>query len=77
MLITIKYFGQIAEVTSKEEESLEFSGDTISDLLNALHSKYDSLKNKDFQIAQNQQIVDIETELSGAEIALLPPFAGG
>ena len=50
MLITIKYFGQIAEVTSKEEESLEFSGDTISDLLNALHSKYDSLKNKDFHI---------------------------
>ncbi|WP_298533658.1 MoaD/ThiS family protein [uncultured Algibacter sp.] len=77
MLITIKYFGLIAEVTNTEEESLEFSGTTISDLVNALHSKYDSLKNKDFQIAQNQELVDFETKLTGDEIALLPPFAGG
>ena len=77
MHITIKYFGQIAEITQKEEESLEFSGSLVSELLETLHSKYDTLKNKDFQVAQNQELISIETELTGAEIALLPPFAGG
>ena len=77
MKITIKYFGQIAEVTQLEEESLEFSGTLISELLDLLYSKYNVLKNKDFQVAQNQEIVSIETELTGSEIALLPPFSGG
>ena len=77
MNITIKYFGQIAEVTQTEEESLEFSGSLVSELIETLHSKYDTLKNKDFQVAQNQELISIETELTGAEIALLPPFAGG
>jgi len=77
MHITIKYLGQIAELTNKEEESLEFSGNLVSELIETLHSKYNTLKTKDFQIAQNQELVSIETELTGAEIALLPPFAGG
>lgn len=77
MHITIKYFGQIAEVTQIEEETLEFSGPLISDLLETLYSKYQSLKTKDFKIAQNQELVAFETELTGQDIALLPPFAGG
>ena len=77
MHITVKYFGQLAEVTQLEEESLEFSGNLISELLETLYSKYSLLKNKDFQVAQNQELVSIETELTGNEIALLPPFAGG
>lgn len=77
MHITIKYFGQIAEVTQKKEESLEFSGQQISELLNMLYSKYKPLKNKDFQVAQNQELVSVETKITGTEIALLPPFAGG
>ena len=77
MHITIKYFGQIAEVTETEEESLDFSGSLVSELLETLHAKYNHLKNKDFQVAQNQELVSNETELTGAEIALLPPFAGG
>ena len=77
MNITIKYFGQIAEVTEVEEESLEFSGSLISELLDVLHSKYQNLKTKDFQVAQNQELVSMETKLTGKEIALLPPFSGG
>ena len=77
MQITIKYFGQIAEITNTEEESLEFSGGLVSELLEKLNTKYSELKNKDFQVAQNQELVSIETELNGSEIALLPPFAGG
>ncbi|MFI1743378.1 MoaD/ThiS family protein [Thalassobellus sediminis] len=77
MHITVKYFGQIAEVTQQEEESLEFSGSLISELLDLLYSKYSDLKTKDFQIAQNQELVTNETKITGQEIALLPPFAGG
>lgn len=77
MLITVKYFGQIAEFTKTEEESIEFSGRLVSELLDTLNSKYAALKTKDFKIAQNQELVSIETELTGQDIALLPPFAGG
>lgn len=77
MLITIKYFGQIAEVTQKDEEQIEIKATLISELLELLYSKYDRLKSKDFQVAQNQELVTNEEEITGAEIALLPPFAGG
>ncbi len=77
MHIKVKYFGQIVEVTKLEEETIEFSGGLISELLDELYSKYPVLKNKDFQVAQNQELVTLETEISGNEIALLPPFAGG
>ncbi|WP_298496252.1 MoaD/ThiS family protein [uncultured Algibacter sp.] len=77
MHINIKYFGQIAEITNTEEESLELNGRLVSELLEILNQKYNKLKSIDFQVAQNQELVSIETELTGAEIALLPPFAGG
>lgn len=77
MLITIKYFGQIAEVTSKSEEQINFDGETISGLTEHLYNKYTGLKKKDFQIAQHQELVDFETKLTGEDIALLPPFSGG
>ena len=77
MIILVKYFGQIAEVTQKNGEQLEVSEGLISELIEQLNSKYDALRTKDFQIAQNQELVSMETELTGAEIALLPPFSGG
>ena len=40
MLITIKYFGQTAEATNKDEETLEFPESPVSELLNSLYEKY-------------------------------------
>jgi len=77
MQLRIKYFGQIAEVTQKEEDTIEFQGASISELLEALYSKYSALKYENFQVAQNQELVSIESKITGNEIALLPPFAGG
>lgn len=77
MNLTVKYFGLLAEVTQCNEEQLNFSGATVKELLENLISKYPELKNKDFQIAQNNTITNDETEISSTEIALLPPFAGG
>lgn len=77
MHITVKYFGQIVEVTNTNEETIEVTGAFVSDVLEVLNKKYEQLKNKDFQVAQNQELVSNETKLTGLEIALLPPFAGG
>ncbi len=77
MKLTIKYFGLLAETTHCNEEELEFSGATISELREALYKKYSLLADKDFQIAQDQTLVSDESNISNKEIALLPPFAGG
>ena len=77
MIINIKYFGQIAEVTQQEEEHFECSKKLVSELVESLYDKYPDLKNKDFKIAQNKELVSFDAELTGLEIALLPPFSGG
>lgn len=77
MILSIKYFGLLAEVTGRSEEKIEFSGKSISDLKTILFQKYKELKNKDFQIAQNNELTVNETTVTATEIALLPPFAGG
>ncbi len=77
MVQTIKYFGMLAELTKCEEETIDFSGTYISELLEALFAKYSNLKDKEFQVAQNAELVSFEDKLTGNEIVLLPPFAGG
>ena len=77
MILTIKYFGLLAEVTQCNEEQFDFSGSNVSELREALYQKYEMLTLKDFQVAQNQTLVTNETEITKTEIALLPPFAGG
>lgn len=77
MKLTIKYFGLLAEVTDCVEEHIEFSGTLINDVLEHIYLKYPKLKKTDFQVAQSNHIVSKKTLVSGSEIALLPPFAGG
>ena len=77
MYIRIKYFGLLTEVTGCSEEILEFQGGTVGELLTELNKKHTLLESKDFQIAQNQQLVGLQEQIKGTEIALLPPFSGG
>jgi molybdopterin synthase sulfur carrier subunit len=77
MNLNIKYFGVLAEVTHCQEENLEFSKTTVGELLEFLFEKYPNLKQKDFQVAQNNSIVDKDAQIRNTEIALLPPFSGG
>ena len=78
MQLTIKYFGMLAEATSIDEEIIQTDPCMVSQIVEALTFQHPKIKGKDFKIAVNQQLVDfdyvIQTE---AEIALLPPFAGG
>lgn len=77
MKLKIKYFGLIAEITNCSHETIDFVEGSISDLLEKLFLKYPELKSKDFQVAQNQEIISKISILKGNEIALLPPFSGG
>ncbi len=77
MMITIKYFGLLAEVTGCSSEKINFSGTTISDLKEILFQKHKVLKSLKFKIAQHNELNTDKTKVTSSEIALLPPFAGG
>lgn len=77
MLLQIKYFGMLTEITNRSDESLEFSGSTVNDLLTQLTATYPLLGNKDFKVAVDQVIVSNDHKITHPEIALLPPFSGG
>lgn len=77
MKIKVRYFGMIAEQIGIQEEWLEWE-QPPSDLHAFFLEKYPSLQNKSFQTAVNHEITDrLDASLEIAEIALLPPFAGG
>ena len=77
MQLNIKYFGLLAEVTQCSEETLDFSKSSVLELLDVLFKKYPNLEDKDFQVAQNHEIISREALILENEIALLPPFSGG
>jgi len=77
MNITVKYFGLLAEVTKRSQETIVFNKTTVAHLLEQLYATYPGLKEKDFQVAQNLEIVTKDALLTNQEIALLPPFSGG
>ncbi|MEQ8323307.1 MAG: MoaD/ThiS family protein [Vicingaceae bacterium] len=79
MNIQVKYFGQLAEIAGKAEETISLeSGANIEWVKNMLLQKY-SLQKAFFRIALNSKISEDENlEITdGDELAFFPPFAGG
>ncbi|WP_234859369.1 MoaD/ThiS family protein [Aquimarina aquimarini] len=78
MELTIKYFGMLTEATAITEEFLQIDPCSVAHLVKQLQKNHPKLENTNFKVAINQELVDhthmINTQ---AEIALLPPFAGG
>jgi molybdopterin converting factor small subunit len=79
MQLKIIYFGQAAEAAGKSEEIKEMvSATTVEALKNMLQNIYPELKKFPFQIAVNQSLAHPDFEITNdAEIAILPPYAGG
>lgn len=78
MQLTIKYFGMLAEATSTTEEVLETKICSVFELVKTLKHQHPKLANTNFKIAVDQQLTDLNFIIkTNAEIALLPPFAGG
>lgn len=78
-MITLNYFGNIAEAARSDSETLEHTAMSLAELLALLDSKY-AIAKLPFQVAVNRKIVSKQQPLNisdSDEIALLPPFAGG
>ncbi len=78
-MITVKYFGAIAEKTKSQGEEVSISNVSLKDLLSNLEEKY-QLSDLSFSVAINQKMIPKPYDYSlksNDVIALLPPFAGG
>ncbi len=78
-MISVKYFGDIAEKTNSAGEEFSFSDMPLSALLLVLEQKHE-LSKLSFSIAVNKKIVQNKANYmlkNNDIVALLPPFAGG
>lgn len=78
-MITVNYFGNIAEAVQSDSETLDYKSMSLAELLELLESKY-AIEQYPFQVAVNRKIVSKQKALNivaSDEVALLPPFAGG
>ena len=80
MILNIKYFGVLAEITKKKEEQLvlDNSNLTVNSLKLKVESVYQELKKNSYSIAVNQTLSGMDVAVKDHDvIAFLPPFAGG
>jgi sulfur-carrier protein len=77
-MIKILYFGMLAERTGMTEETLDRTPGTVAALCAELLLRHPLLHGLSFRCAVDQHLVDDSCPIApGAEVALLPPFAGG
>lgn len=73
----VQLFGNLADLATKNHVEVENQPSTDK-LVELLISKYPDLKNHQFLIAVNHEVISGKVELHPRdEIALLPPFSGG
>lgn len=80
MIVTLKYFGLLVDITQKKEAvlSMEESVVSVSFLKSKMEADYPELKNTNYSIAVNQSMSSLEYNIKDQDvIAFLPPFAGG
>ena len=78
-MITVKYFGEIAEAINCNEEQISTKTDNLSEVIEQLNEKY-NLERFPMIIALNQNLIELSNDLTiknNDELAILPPFAGG
>lgn len=75
---TIRYFGMLAERIGLDEETVALAGSTVAALRAELHERHPVLIGLSFRIAVDHELAADQAIVPiGAEVALLPPFAGG
>lgn len=80
MILNIKYFGVLADITKKKEEQvvLDDSNLTVNSLKLKMESVYQELQKNSYSIAVNQTISGMDVTIKHQDvIAFLPPFTGG
>ena len=80
MILNIKYFGVLADITDKKEEQLvlDDSNLTVNSLKLKMESVYQELQKNTYSISVNQTLSGMDVTIKDQDvIAFLPPFAGG
>lgn len=83
MKLRILYFARLRERFGLAEESLDFAGATVADLVAALAARGGAWTEelgggRPFRVAVDQEIVALDAALpEGAEVAIFPPVTGG
>lgn len=80
MIITLKYFGLLVDITQKKETTfrLDESKVSVSFLKSKMETTYPELKNTNYSVAVNQVMTSLDYTIKDQDvIAFLPPFAGG
>lgn len=78
-MLSVKYFGAVAEKTKVLVENFPLSNLSLQELVDELEQKYD-LTSLSYSIAVNKKMVQDKNSymlMSNDVVALLPPFAGG
>ncbi|UZD21494.1 MoaD/ThiS family protein [Algoriphagus halophytocola] len=78
-MITVNYFGTLAEAAQSDSEALDLQAVSVAELVDLLDAKY-GLRKFQFQVAVNRKIISKKQDIqltASDEIALLPPFSGG
>ena len=76
MLIEVKYFGPMTDLTKNDHEQLDVS--TIAELKSYLTSHYPESVGITYSISVNEEIVNEDIRFKENDVvAILPPFAGG
>lgn len=80
MEVTLKYFGIIADIAQKKEESFFIDEESImlKKLQSKIEVKYPKILVINYSIAVNEKFLQNDISLKNNDIiAFLPPFAGG
>ena len=77
--IEVLYFASLAEQAGKDEERLNFDGDSLTELYQFLTDKYQfKLPQQKIAVAINHEITNWNAPLQdGDVVAFIPPVAGG
>ena len=78
MKIKILFFGILTDISKQNEIEIN-NVDNVADLKSYLFKTYPNMKDMDFTIALNKEIISNNEDKfkNNDELALLPPFAGG
>ena len=83
MNLRVLYFARLRECFGIAEETLDFNGVTVADLIAQLEARgsvwaEELAAGRAFRVAVNQDIVALDTAIPDqAEVAIFPPVTGG
>lgn len=77
MNITVTYFGKLIELTGRTLEDITIEESSVVGVKTALEKAHPAFKNRTYQLAENNSILQQEDRLKTRALDVFPPFSGG